>query len=188
MIDFLSEVAPCAEALGLRLCCHPDDPPFSLLGLPRVMSSCADYSLVLNAVDLPANGATLCTGSLGVAEDFDGPAFVKTHGPRIHFAHLRNTKRISGSDAARPDFFEAPHLEGDTDMVGTVRALMAEQTRRRAEGRADWQIPMRPDHGQELLSDLGGHSTPGYPLIGRMRGLAELRGLMASFGAHASEV
>ncbi|MDB2574268.1 mannonate dehydratase [Planktomarina temperata] len=188
LIDFLSEVAPCAEALGLRLCCHPDDPPFSLLGLPRVMSSCADYSLVLNAVDLPANGATLCTGSLGVAEDFDGPAFVKTHGPRIHFAHLRNTKRIAGSDAARPDFFEAPHLEGDTDMVGTVRALMAEQTRRRVEGRADWQIPMRPDHGQELLSDLGGHSTPGYPLIGRMRGLAELRGLMASFGAHALEV
>ena len=188
LIDFLSEVAPCAEALGLRLCCHPDDPPFSLLGLPRVMSSCADYCLVLNAVDLPANGATLCTGSLGVAEDFDGPAFVKTHGPRIHFAHLRNTKRIAGSDAARPDFFEAPHLEGDTDMVGTVGALMAEQTRRRAEGRADWQIPMRPDHGQELLSDLGGHSTPGYPLIGRMRGLAELRGLMASFGAHASEV
>ena len=187
LIDFLSEVAPCAEALGLRLCCHPDDPPFSLLGLPRVMSSCADYSLVLKAVDLPANGATLCTGSLGVAQDFDGPVFVKTHGPRIHFAHLRNTKRIAGSDAARPDFFEAPHLEGDTDMVATVRALMVEQTRRRAEGRADWQIPMRPDHGQELLSDLGGHSTPGYPLIGRMRGLAELRGVMASVGAHASE-
>ena len=139
-------------------------------------------------MDLPSNGATLCTGSLGVAEDFDGPAFVKTHGPRIHFAHLRNTRRIAGSDAARPDFFEAPHLEGDTDMVGTVRALMAEQTRRRAEGRTDWKIPMRPDHGQELLSDLGGHSTPGYPLIGRMRGLAELRGLMASFGAHALEL
>ena len=187
LIDFLSEVAPHAETLGLRLCCHPDDPPFSLLGLPRVMSSSADYSSVLNAVDLQANGATLCTGSLGVAEDFDGPAFVKTHGPRIHFAHLRNTKRIAGSDAARPDFFEAPHLEGDTDMVGTVRALIAEQNRRRTEGRADWQIPMRPDHGQELLSDLVGHSTPGYPLIGRMRGLAELRGVMASFGAHASE-
>lgn len=188
LIDFLSEVAPHAETLGLRLCCHPDDPPFSLLGLPRVMSSSADYSSVLNAVDLQANGATLCTGSLGVAEDFDGPAFVKTHGPRIHFAHLRNTKRIAGSDAARPDFFEAPHLEGDTDMVGTVRALIAEQNRRRTEGRADWQIPMRPDHGQELLSDLVGHSTPGYPLIGRMRGLAELRGVMASFGAHASEL
>ena len=188
LIDFLSEVAPCAEALGLRLCCHPDDPPFSLLGLPRVMSSSTDYSAVLNAVDLSANGATLCTGSLGVAEDFDGPAFVKTHGPRIHFAHLRNTRRIAGSDSARPDFFEAPHLEGDTDMVGTIRALMAEQTRRCTQGRTDWKIPMRPDHGQELLSDLGGHSTPGYPLIGRMRGLAELRGLMASFGAHALEL
>ena len=188
LIDFLSEVAPHAETLGLRLCCHPDDPPFSLLGLPRVMSSSADYSSVLNAVDLQANGATLCTGSLGVAEDFDGPAFVKTHGPRIHFAHLRNTKRIAGSDAARPDFFEAPHLEGDTDMVGTVRALIAEQNRRRTEGRADWQIPMRPDHGQELPSDLGGHSTPGYPLIGRMRGLAGLRGVMAGCGGHASEL
>ena len=135
LIDFLSEVAPCAEALGLRLCCHPDDPPFSLLGLPRVMSSCADYSLVLNAVDLPANGATLCTGSLGVAEDFDGPAFVKTHGPRIHFAHLRNTNRISRSDAARPDLFEAPHHEGATDLVGDVRAGMAGRIRRRARVR-----------------------------------------------------
>jgi mannonate dehydratase len=180
LIDFLSEVAPVAQDLGLRLCCHPDDPPFSLLGLPRVMSSSDDYAAVLNAVDLPANGATLCTGSLGVARDFDGPKFVERHGPRIHFAHLRNTKRIAKSDPNRPDFFEAPHLDGDTDMVGTVKALMAEQRRRQAEARSDWQIPMRPDHGQELLGDLGGHSTPGYPLIGRMRGLAELRGVMAA--------
>jgi mannonate dehydratase len=180
LIDFLGEVAPVAKDLGVRMCCHPDDPPFSLLGLPRVMSSSDDYAAVLGAVDLPANGATLCTGSLGVAADFDGPAFVMRHGPRIHFAHLRNTQQIAGSDPDMPDFFEAPHLEGDTDMVGTVRALMAEQARRKAEGRADWQIPMRPDHGQELLSDLGGHSTPGYPLIGRMRGLAELRGIMAA--------
>ncbi len=181
LIDFLSEVAPVAQDLGLRLCCHPDDPPFSLLGLPRVMSNADDYAAVMEAVDLPANGATLCTGSLGVAADFDGPEFVRRHGPRIHFAHLRNTKRLAGSDPAKPDFFEAAHLEGDTDMVGTVRALMAEQNRRKAEGRSDWQIPMRPDHGQELLSDIGGHSTPGYPLIGRMRGLAELRGIMAAF-------
>ena len=182
LIDFLSEVAPHAQNLGLRLCCHPDDPPFSLLGLPRVMSSSDDYAAVLNAVDIPANGATLCTGSLGVAADFDGPAFVKRHGSRIHFAHLRNTSRIAGSDPDMPDFYEAPHLEGDTDIVGTVRALMQEQTRRKDERRSDWQIPMRPDHGQELLSDLGGHSTPGYPLIGRMRGLAELRGIMAACG------
>jgi mannonate dehydratase len=181
LVDFLSEVAPLAETLGMRLCCHPDDPPFSLLGLPRVMSSSADYSAVLNAVDLPANGATLCTGSLGVSPSFDGPEFVKKHGPRIHFAHLRNTKRLASLMSDKPNFFEAPHLDGDTDMVGTVHALMVEQDRRKAEGRADWQIPMRPDHGQELLSDLGGHSTPGYPLIGRMRGLAELRGIMAAY-------
>lgn len=180
LIDFLSEITPLAQDLGLRLCCHPDDPPFALLGLPRVMSNTNDYEKVLSAVDLSANGATLCTGSLGVATVFDGPEFVKQHGPRIHFAHLRNTKRIAGTDPQKPDFYEAPHLEGDTDMVGTVRALMAEQSRRKTEGRGDWQIPMRPDHGQELLSDLGGHSTPGYPLIGRMRGLAELRGIIAA--------
>jgi mannonate dehydratase len=180
LIDFLAEVSPVAQSLGMRLCCHPDDPPFSLLGLPRVMSSTQDYGAILNAVDVPANGATLCTGSLGVVSSFDGAEFVRTHGPRIHFAHLRNTTRTLSLDPERPNFFEAPHLEGDTDMVGTVRALMAEQKRRKTEGRSDWLIPMRPDHGQELLSDLGGHSTPGYPLIGRMRGLAELRGIMAS--------
>jgi mannonate dehydratase len=180
LIDFLAEVSPVAQSLGMRLCCHPDDPPFSLLGLPRVMSSTQDYGAILNAVDVPANGATLCTGSLGVVSSFDGPEFVRTHGSRIHFAHLRNTTCTNSLDPQRPNFFEAPHLEGDTDMVGTVRALMAEQKRRKTEGRSDWQIPMRPDHGQELLSDLGGHSTPGYPLIGRMRGLAELRGIMAS--------
>lgn len=180
LIDFLAQVAPVAQTLGMRLCCHPDDPPFSLLGLPRVMSNTADYGTVLNAVDLPANGATLCTGSLGVAPDFDGAAFVREHGSRIHFAHLRNTTRTPSLDPARLNFFEAAHLEGDTDMVATVQALMAEQQRRQHEGRTDWQIPMRPDHGQELLGDVGGHSTPGYPLIGRMRGLAELRGIMAT--------
>jgi mannonate dehydratase len=180
LIDFLAEVAPHAERLGLRLCCHPDDPPFSLLGLPRVMSSTQDYAAVLDAVDVPANGATLCTGSLGVSASFDAPDFVKRLGPRIHFVHLRNTARLPGMDPDRPDFFEAAHLEGDTDMVATIRALTAEETRRKAAGRADWQIPMRPDHGQELLGDRGGHSLPGYPLIGRMRGLAELRGIMAA--------
>ena len=180
LIDFLSEVAPVAQSLGLRLCCHPDDPPFSLLGLPRVMSNSDDYAAVLEAVNLPANGVTLCTGSLGVVESFDGPAFVRRHGSRIHFAHLRNTKRVVGLDPQQPNFFEAAHLDGDTDMVGTVLALLAEQKRRIADGRIDWEIPMRPDHGQELLSDLGGHSTPGYPLVGRMRGLAELRGIMAA--------
>lgn len=181
LIDFLAEVVPVAERLGLRLCCHPDDPPFGLLGLPRVMSTTEDYAQVLDAVESPANGATLCTGSLGVRADFDPPGFVDRLGDRIHFVHLRNTKRLS-DDPERPDFFEAAHLEGDTDMVATIRALLAEEARRKLGARADWQIPMRPDHGQELLHDRTADSMPGYPLIGRMRGLAELRGIMAALG------
>jgi len=180
LIDFLAEVAPVADALGMRLCCHPDDPPFSLLGLPRVMSTTDDYVRVIEAVDTPANGATLCTGSMGVDPQFDAGDFVRRLGPRIHFAHLRNTKRLPSPDPERASFFEAPHLGGDTDMVATLRALMAEEARRRAEGRDDHAIPMRPDHGQELLMDRNRDSLPGYPLIGRMRGLAELRGIMAA--------
>ncbi len=183
LIDFLAEVAPHAESLGMRLCCHPDDPPFPLLGLPRVMSSTDDYAQVLTAVDTPANGATLCTGSLGVAADFDPVDFVTRLGPRIHFAHLRNTVRLPSPDPMRPGFLEAPHLMGDTDMVVTIRALMGEESRRRAEGRDDHIIPMRPDHGQALLMDKERESLPGYPLIGRMRGLAELRGIMAAVQA-----
>jgi mannonate dehydratase len=179
LIDFLTDVAPHAEDLGLRLCCHPDDPPFPLLGLPRIMSCETDYATVLSAVDIPANGITFCTGSLGVRADFDGPGFIERLGSRIHFAHLRNTTRTSPSGEARSSFFEAEHLGGDTDMVTIVRALLAEETRRKTEDRPDWQIPMRPDHGQDLLSDLDRDSMPGYPLIGRMRGLAELRGVMA---------
>lgn len=181
LLDFLSQVVPVADRLGLRLCCHPDDPPFSLLGLPRIMSSTDDYAYILDQINTPANGATLCTGSLGVAQDFDPVDFVERLGPRIHFVHLRNTKRLDHSDAKRPDFYEAAHLEGDTDMVATIKALMTEEKRRCRENREDWQIPMRPDHGQELLSDLSSDSMPGYPLIGRMRGLAELRGIMAAF-------
>ena len=180
LIDFLAEVVPMAETLGIRLCCHPDDPPFPLLGLPRVMSTTDDYAHVLDAVASPANGATFCTGSLGVAAGFDAPGFVERLGPRIHFVHLRNTKRTQGIDDSRPDFYEAPHLEGDTDMVATIRALVGEERRRKAQGRADWELPMRPDHGQELLGDRLAESMPGYPLIGRMRGLAELRGIMAA--------
>ena len=181
LIDFLTQVVPTAERLGVRLCCHPDDPPFPLLGLPRVMSNLSDYATVLDAVDSPANGATLCTGSLGVDAGFDPVAFVHALGDRIHFVHLRNTKRLEGPDPARPSFFEAAHLEGDTDMVATVHALMEQQAQRKAQGRTDWEMPMRPDHGQAILTDLQTHSTPGYPLIGRMRGLAELRGIMAGW-------
>ena len=179
LIDFLRDVVPVAEELGLRLCCHPDDPPFPLLGLPRVMSTLEDYLAVLDAVQSDASGATFCTGSLGVRRDFDPVAFVEALGPRIHFAHLRNTTRDPG-EGLRVGFEESAHRAGDTDMVATIRALLAEEARRRAEGCADAEIPMRPDHGHDLLDDLKRRGQPGYPLIGRMRGLAELRGVMAA--------
>jgi mannonate dehydratase len=180
LYDFLSEVAPLAEELGMRLCCHPDDPPFPLLGLPRVMSTTQDYAAMLDAVNLPASGATFCTGSLGVAEGFDPVDFITRLGPRIQFVHLRNTLRAGPADGTRVSFHESEHLAGDTDMVATIGALLHEEARRRGEGREDAEIPMRPDHGQALLSDLDRPMMPGYPLIGRMRGLAELRGVMTA--------
>lgn len=180
LIAFLEAIIPAAERLGLRMCCHPDDPPFSLMGLPRIMSTTDDYAAVMRAVDSPANGITMCTGSLGVREGVDFPAFISEWGHRIHFVHLRNTTRLSPGFGEKHSFFEDAHLEGDTDMVAVIRALLAEQAKRRAAGRADHLIPMRPDHGQELLDDLTQESMPGYPQVGRMRGLAELRGIMAA--------
>ena len=173
------EVVPIAEALGLRLCCHPDDPPFPLLGLPRIVSTADDYASLVAAVPSPANGITFCTGSLGVDPGFDPASFIARLGPHIHFVHLRNTTR-GPMRGGRCSFTESAHLAGDTDMVATIRALMAEQARRADEGRTDAIIPMRPDHGHALLSDLDRPMMPGYPLIGRMRGLAELRGIMAA--------
>lgn len=176
LIDFLSEVVPVAERLGMRLCCHPDDPPWPLLGLPRIMSTEADYRVVLDAVDSPANGMTLCTGSLGARADNDLPGMVERLGPRVHFAHLRNVRREAET---RPcSFFEDEHLEGGTDMVAVAAALLAEEKRRKAEGRHDWQIPMRPDHGQDILDDMTRGGQPGYPAVGRLKGMAELRGVI----------
>ncbi|MFK7752790.1 MAG: mannonate dehydratase [Sedimentitalea sp.] len=182
MFDFLAEVIPTAQALDMRMCAHPDDPPFGLLGLPRILSSIEDYALLVSAVDAPANGITFCTGSLGVDAGFDPVDFIKTLGGHIHFAHLRNTTRRGATAQGQCSFFEAAHLEGDTDMVATLRALLAEEGLRRSAGRADAVIPFRPDHGQAILSDLKTTSLPGYPLIGRMRGLAELRGVIAGLG------
>jgi mannonate dehydratase len=177
-IDFLEQVVPTAEELGLRLCCHPDDPPFALLGLPRIMSTEEDYRHILDAVDSPASGMTFCTGSLGARPDNDLPGIVERFGPKIHFLHLRNVKR--DNDDIAGSFYEAEHLGGDTDMVAVIAAIIREERRRKAEGRKDWQIPMRPDHGQDILDDLGRRSQPGYPTIGRMKGLAELRGVMTA--------
>ena len=177
-IDFLSEVVPVAEDVGVRLCCHPDDPPFALLGLPRIMSTASDYRQVLDAVDSPANGMTLCSGSLGARPDNDLPAMMAEFGPKVHFLHLRNVKR--DGTALAGSFHEAEHLGGDTDMVALIAAILTEEARRRSAGRADAQIPMRPDHGQDILDDLGRRAQPGYPTIGRLKGLAELRGVMTA--------
>jgi mannonate dehydratase len=179
-IDFLSEIVPVAEEVGVRLGCHPDDPPFPLLGLPRIMSTASDYQAILDAVDSPVNGMTLCSGSLGARPDNDLPAMMRQFGPKVHFLHLRNVKR--DSDAISGSFFEAEHLGGDTDMVALIAAILTEEARRKREGRADWEIPMRPDHGQDILDDLTRRAQPGYPTIGRLKGLAELRGIMTALG------
>lgn len=178
LVDFLSEVVPTAERLGLRLCCHPDDPPFALMGLPRVMSTAEDYAKVLDAVVSPANGMTLCTGSFGARADNDLPAIAKQFAAKIHFVHLRNVTR--DGDAEFGSFFEDGHLSGGTDMVAVIAALLAEERRRASAGRTDAQIPMRPDHGQDIVDDLNRTSQPGYPTVGRLKGLAELRGVMAA--------
>jgi len=177
-IAFLEEVTPLAEKLGMRLCCHPDDPPFPLLGLPRIMSTADDYRRILDAVESPASGMTLCSGSLGARPDNDLPAIMREFAPRVHFLHLRNvTIETPGTPAS---FHEAEHLGGDTDMVALIGEIVKEEARRKGEGRADHQIPMRPDHGQDIIDDLGRKGQPGYPTIGRLKGLAELRGIMTA--------
>ena len=179
---FLQEIIPVAEVSGIRMCIHPDDPPFSLYGLPRVVSTAADIRTILAAPDSTANGLTFCTGSFGVRADNDLVAMVREFGPRIHFVHLRNvTREPDGS------FHEADHLGGSTDMPAVVIALMQEQQRRKSEGRADWHLPMRPDHGHLLADDIGkARINPGYSLIGRLKGLAELRGVMHGVAAMAA--
>ncbi len=178
LVDFLEQVVPTAERLGLRLCCHPDDPPFPLLGLPRIMSTEADYRAVMDAVDSPANGITLCSGSLGARPDNDIPGMMRRLGRRVHFLHMRNvTREEPGTPCS---FHEAEHLGGDTDMVAFIAAVLEEEQRRRDAGRTDASIPFRPDHGQDILDDLARKAQPGYPAIGRLKGLAELRGVMTA--------
>ncbi|MQB19907.1 mannonate dehydratase [Agrobacterium tumefaciens] len=175
LVDFLSEVVPVAEEVGINLCAHGDDPPWPLLGLPRILSTEEDYAHMLSAVDSRANGVTLCTGSLGARQDNDLPFIAKRLADRIHFVHLRNVTR--DTDTVPCSFFEDEHLEGGTDMVAVIAALLAEEKRRLDAGLSDHQIPMRPDHGQEILDDVTRGAQPGYPAIGRLKGLAELRGI-----------
>ena len=177
-VSFLREVAPIAHELGLRLCCHPDDPPFPLLGLPRIMSTEKDYKIIMDEIPLKSNGITLCSGSLGVRAENNLIKMMSRLGDRVHFLHLRNVKRES--DMVPNSFYEEEHLKGNTDMVSLIRAILEEEKRRRKNKREDWSIPFRPDHGHNILDDLKRKSKPGYPAIGRLKGLAELRGILTA--------
>ena len=175
LFDFVAEIAPVAEEAGAKLAIHPDDPPFPLFGLPRVNSTAADTRKLLAAVASSANGVTLCTGSYGANAANDLVAMAREFGPRIYFAHLRNTTR-----EADGSFHEAEHLDGDTDMLGVIAVLLDE------EARGGRTIPMRPDHGHLIVDDIGKTVNPGYSCIGRLKGLAELRGVMRTVAAFRS--
>ncbi len=181
---FLDAIVPAAERAGVRLAIHPDDPPWPLLGLPRIVSTERDLQRILSGVDSPANGLCYCTGSLGARADNDLAGIVRRLGDRIHAVHLRSVARADDGS-----FAEAGHLDGAVDMPAVVQALLDQQAARRRAGRADWQLPLRPDHGPMTLADFTrpAPACPGYPLIGRLRGLAELRGLQAGI-AHARRV
>jgi mannonate dehydratase len=171
LIEFLREVMPVAEELGLQLCIHPDDPPWSLYGLPRIVSTADDLGKILAGYDSPASGITFCVGSLGSRADNDLVAMARTFASRIHFVHLRQVRREGDGS-----FHEAEHLNGSSDMVGVIRAVLEEERRREKEGRIDAEIPMRPDHGHQLGDDIGKAGNAGYSFVGRLKGLAELRG------------
>jgi len=183
LVTFLREVVPVAQELGVRLAIHPDDPPWSLFGLPRVVSTAEDVRAIFAACDTLANGLTFCVGSFGARADNDLLAMAREFGARIHFAHLRQVTRERDGC-----FHEAEHLAGSSDMVGVIRAIMEEEAHRRHAGRPDHEIPMRPDHGHLLADDIGKKVNPGYSLVGRLKGLAELRGVVQGLKSAVPEL
>ena len=169
---FLQNIIPTAQEVGINMCIHPDDPPFPVLGLPRVVCNEQDLIDVVNAYPCPSNGLTLCTGSLGANPINNIPGIIERLGAHIHFLHLRNVRR-----EADGSFYEDEHLAGSTDMYAVMKAIVQEQIKRAKTGRNDVAIPMRPDHGHKILDDYNYNTYPGYSVIGRLKGLAELRGL-----------
>lgn len=169
---FLKAIVPDAERMGIKMCIHPDDPPFPILGLPKVVCNANDLEYVISSAPSTSNGITFCTGSLGANPANNLPEMLEHFGPHIHFLHLRNViKEANGS------FYEADHLNGDNDMASIMEAVIREQQSRQEQGRDDVAIPVRPDHGHKILADVKQNTYPGYSAIGRLKGLAELRGL-----------
>ena len=180
LIAFLSQVLPRAEALGVKLAIHPDDPPRDMLGLPRIICTADDLDLLFDAQPSPSNGITLCVGTYSSRADNDLPAMAKQFGPRIHFSHLRG---VSLDAQEQRSFCEASHLDSDVNMVQVIKELLDEEKRRKEEKLADSDIFIRPDHGHQMMDDINKTVNPGYSGIGRLKGLAEVRGVIRALSA-----
>ena len=180
LFSFLSQVLPRAEALGVKLAIHPDDPPRDMLGLPRIICTADDLETLFKAQPSPSNGITLCVGTYGSRPDNDLPEMARQFGSRIHFSHLRGVSRDSGEQRS---FVEANHLDSDIDMVGVIKELLNEEKRRSREEPGREGIFIRPDHGHQMMDDIGKSSNPGYSSIGRLKGLAEIRGVIRALSA-----